>query len=92
MVTYSYIANSPLIDHIVFQQSGMERMRTTPTYDKLNRLVSIVSTANTASTPVFGDTYEYNVCGKGRTSMTGAMDVLIDGIGGAGQAAWLWRA
>jgi hypothetical protein len=38
------------------------------------------------------DVFEGRVCGKGRTSMTGAMDVLIDGIGGAGQAAWLWRA
>ena len=38
--TYSYIANSPLVDHITFAQSGTTRMTTTNQYDYRNRLLS----------------------------------------------------
>ncbi len=40
---YSYIANSPLVGNIVFQQNGTTRMTTTKQYDFLNRLTSISS-------------------------------------------------
>jgi hypothetical protein len=33
--TYSYLANSPLVDHIIFQQNGTDRMATTNTFDNL---------------------------------------------------------
>ena len=42
--TYSFLANSPLVSQIVFQNNGATRMTTTKTYDYLNRLTQIAST------------------------------------------------
>ena len=39
--TYSYLANSPLVSQIAFQQNGTNRMTTTKSYDNLNRLTQI---------------------------------------------------
>ena len=46
---YVYIANSPLIDTVTFRQGSTTRMTTKKSYDKLNRLLSIASTAGAAS-------------------------------------------
>ena len=35
--TYSYLANSPLVDHVLFTNSGVFRMARTNRYDYLNR-------------------------------------------------------
>src|SRR5207237_3796504 len=42
-VTYSHLANSPLIGQITFQHAGATKMTTTRQYDYLNRLLSISS-------------------------------------------------
>ena len=44
--TYSYLANSPLVDHITFADDGTTRMVSTRQYDYLNRLTNAVSTTN----------------------------------------------
>lgn len=45
---YSYLANSPLVGQITYQQSDATRMTTSKQYDFLNRLSSISSTASSA--------------------------------------------
>src|SRR6266511_2868972 len=40
---YTYLANSPLIGQITFQQSGSTKMTSTKQYDYLNRILSISS-------------------------------------------------
>jgi YD repeat-containing protein len=42
-VTYTYLANSPLIGNILLQQSGTTRLAVNKSYDYLNRLVGISS-------------------------------------------------
>ena len=65
--TYSYLANSPLVSQIAFQQSGTTRMTTTKSYDNLNRLTSISSTNGSAVLASFG--YQYNSANQ-RTQVT----------------------
>ena len=67
--TYSYLANSPLVQQITFKQNGTTRMITTKSYDNLNRQVSIVSTTNSAAVASFG--YQYNSANQ-RTAITNA--------------------
>lgn len=55
--SYSYVANSPLVSQIVFQQSGTTRMTTTKQYDYLNRLTSISSANSQLPAPI---SYSYN--------------------------------
>src|SRR5271157_2789936 len=55
---YSYLAYSPLVGQIVYQQSGTTRMTTTKQYDYLNRLGSI------SSTPSNSFTYQYNAANQ----------------------------
>jgi len=56
--TYSYLANSPLVSEIVFQNNGVTRMTTTKQYDYLNRLTQISSAPSAAH--VLPLTYNYN--------------------------------
>ena len=56
--TYSYLANSPLVQQIAFANSGAQRMVTTKQYDFLNRLTSISSVPSGAAAVSFA--YDYN--------------------------------
>lgn len=67
--TYSYVANSPLISQIVFTNNGTLRMTTTKSYDYLNRLTAMQSTAGSSTVASFS--YANNVANQ-RTSMTNA--------------------
>ena len=62
---YSYLANSALVDHIVFAHSGASVMTNQNTYDLVNRLTGKSSSLNFA--------YQYNTASQ-RTKVT-----LIDG-------------
>src|SRR5438093_12147489 len=53
---YTYVANSRLVSQIAFKNNGTTRMTTTKSWDKLDRLLSINSSA--AST--IGTIYNYN--------------------------------
>jgi hypothetical protein len=44
--TYSYLANSPLVDHIVFAHSGAAVMTNQNTFDYVNRLTGKASALN----------------------------------------------
>ncbi|NMC82331.1 MAG: RHS repeat-associated core domain-containing protein, partial [Armatimonadetes bacterium] len=67
--TYSYLANSPLVENAVFRQSGTTRMTTTKTYDYVNRLTAISSAPSGAS--VVSSAYAYNSASQ-RTGLTNA--------------------
>jgi RHS repeat-associated protein len=56
--TYYYLANSPLVGQITFQQSSTTQMTTTKQYDYLNRLSSISSSF--ASSALVSSSYAYN--------------------------------
>ncbi len=64
--TYSYLANSPLVNQITFKQSTTTRMTTTKQYDYLNRLSSISSAIASSA---IGDSYGYNAANQ-RTRST----------------------
>ncbi|MDB6110873.1 MAG: type secretion protein Rhs [Pedosphaera sp.] len=64
---YSYLANSPLVQNITFQQNGTTRMTTIKSYDNLNRLTSIGS-ANGAAV-LDSHAYAYNAANQ-RSSVT----------------------
>jgi YD repeat-containing protein len=66
--SYSYVANSPMVSQIAFQQSGTKRMTTTEQYDLLNRLTSI-GTTNASSVTIASSAYGYN-SGNQRTTLT----------------------
>jgi len=55
--TYTYLANSPLVNQITFKQSTTTQMTTTKQYDYLNRLSSISSAIGSTA---IGDSYAYN--------------------------------
>jgi RHS repeat-associated protein len=59
-VTYSYLANSPLVSQNAFKQGANVRMTATKQYDRLNRLVQISTTTNSSATVVRGFGYLYN--------------------------------
>jgi len=64
---YSYIANSPLVGQILFQNNGTTRMTTTKQYDALNRLSAIVNQPSADSAVSFA--YDYNSANQ-RTRVT----------------------
>ncbi len=66
---YTYLANSPLINQITFQQSGSTKMTTTRQYDYLNRLLAISSTPSAAGLMPLSHEYQYND-GNQRTRIT----------------------
>ena len=57
--TYSYVANSPLVNQITFKQNGNTRMTTTKSYDNLNRLTQI-STLDVGLRTLDSHAYAYN--------------------------------
>ena len=67
--TYSYLANSPLVEDIVFKQNATTRMTTTKAYDYVNRLTSI-GHADGATT-LASYAYGYNAANQ-RTNVTHA--------------------
>ncbi|MEI6779931.1 MAG: RHS repeat-associated core domain-containing protein [Verrucomicrobiota bacterium] len=67
VATYSYLANSPLVNQIVFATNGTTRMTTTKQYDRLNRLQAISSVSPVQSVAGFG--YLYNAANQ-RTRST----------------------
>jgi RHS repeat-associated protein len=67
--SYSYLANSPLVQTIAFTNNGSWRMTTTKSYDNLNRLLQIASTPSAASAISFA--YGYNSANQ-RTAVTNA--------------------
>ncbi len=60
--TYSYLANSPLVEQISFKQGSTPVMTTTKSYDRLNRLLSIGSTPSGSPAVQFG--YSYNAANQ----------------------------
>jgi RHS repeat-associated protein len=66
--TYTYLANSALLDSIVFQQAGVTRMTTTKQHDYLNRLSSISSAVGSSAIDY---SYQYNSANQ-RTAVTNA--------------------
>jgi hypothetical protein len=54
--SYSYLANSPLVDHILFSHSGTPVMTNQNTYDYLNRL--------TGKTSALSFNYQYNAASQ----------------------------
>src|SRR5258708_38554341 len=66
--SYGYVANSPLVGQIEFDNNNALRVRTTKIYDNLNRLTSI-STANAQGAILDSHGYAYNNANQ-RTSMT----------------------
>lgn len=68
--TYSYVANSPLVEQIAFKRTGQTRMTTSKLFDKLNRLTQIRS-VDAQSVPVASFDYNYNPASQ-RTSVTNA--------------------
>jgi len=71
--TYNYLANSPLVSQIAFQQNGATRVTTTKTYDDLNRLTQMASQPGAAGLPPVAFNYSYNSANQ-RTQ-----DQLADG-------------
>jgi RHS repeat-associated protein len=67
--TYSYVANSPLVEQIQFTANGQTVMTTTRAYDKLNRLTAIASVPAAAAPVSFA--YAYNAASQ-RTALTNA--------------------
>jgi L-lysine 2,3-aminomutase len=55
---YHYVANSPLVEEIVFKQGDVVRMKTRKEYDRLNRLKSIESEPSNDQVLRYG--YQYN--------------------------------
>jgi len=66
---YNYVANSPLIQDIVFRHNTTARMATSKTYDSLNRLKRTASQTSTGG--VFNFDYGYNAANQ-RTAITNA--------------------
>jgi RHS repeat-associated protein len=62
--TYSYFANSPLVDHIVFAHSGTSVMTNQNTYDHVNRL-----TGKNMAQAFLTYNYQYNAASQ-RTRVT----------------------
>ncbi len=58
--TYAYLANSPLVDTIVFQQNATTRMTRTNRYDYLNRRTATASGAPNSSSALSSFAYAYN--------------------------------
>jgi YD repeat-containing protein len=73
VATYSYLANSPLVSQITFQQNSATRMTTTKQYDDLNRLTAISSQPSGTGVPPVSFNYAYNSANQ-RTQ-----DKLADG-------------
>ena len=71
--TYSYLANSPLVGQIVYQQSGTTRMTTSKQWDDLNRLTQISSAPSAAYTSPLTYNYNYNPANQTVTDLIGVI-------------------
>jgi len=60
--TYSYVANSALVEQIEFARNGAGVMKTTNHWDKFNRLGAVASEVSGA--PVAVHAYQYNPAGQ----------------------------
>jgi RHS repeat-associated protein len=69
--SYSYLANSPLVNQIQFSRGGVPLMTTIKQYDYLNRLTSILSSTNISYSPSVSFNYTYNSANQ-RTAVTNA--------------------
>ena len=69
--SYSYVANSPLVNEIEFKQSGAPRMTTTKSYDYLNRLTLITNYLTGASSENPSFAYAHNTANQ-RIGITNA--------------------
>lgn len=67
--SYSYLANSPLVEQIAYTNNGIERMVTLRGYDALNRLTNMVSHSN--GVPYTSFAYGYNAANQ-RDAVTNA--------------------
>ncbi|MEI6785350.1 MAG: type IV secretion protein Rhs, partial [Verrucomicrobiota bacterium] len=65
--TYCYLANSPLVDHVLFTNNGVFRMARTNRYDYLNRLLAV--TNRPAGGSAIASVYGYNLASQ-RTGLT----------------------
>jgi RHS repeat-associated protein len=70
--TYSYLANSPLVEQITFKQSTTTRMTTIKQYDNLNRLRTISSVPSGSSAVTFQ--YQYNDANQRRRNTEASGD------------------
>ena len=59
-MTYSYLANSPLVSQITFKSNTVTRMTTSKQYDYLNRLTAISSSGSAGVPPAISFNYSYN--------------------------------
>lgn len=66
--TYSYLANSPLIESVLFKNGAATRLATTQVYDNLNRLASIASQPSALNSQLSA-AYSYNSANQ-RTQAT----------------------
>ena len=64
---YAYLPNSSLVSNLVFMSGGTTRMTTTKTWDNLNRLSTITSSAGVTNVASFA--YQYNSANQ-RTQVT----------------------
>jgi len=62
-VTYSYVANSPLVGQMMFTNNGTLRLTTTKSYDLLNRLTNVVNANSQLPTPI-SSAYGYNTANQ----------------------------
>ena len=67
-ITYAYHANSPLVSTVSFRQSGANRLTTTRTYDRTDRLSAIGNTFD-AQAQTLNYRYTYNAANQ-RTRVT----------------------
>lgn len=65
--SYSYLANSSLVQQIIFRQTNATRMTTTNEYDNLNRITRITSSPSASATISYN--YQYNSANQ-RVSVT----------------------
>jgi RHS repeat-associated protein len=59
--TYHYLANSPMVDQVTFQQSTTLRLTTSKAFDNLNRLSWV---SNASFFPVSAHAYHYNAANQ----------------------------
>lgn len=74
-VAYGYLPNSSLVGSVTFTNNGTSRLTTTKSYDRMNRLTSIVNTPSASS--VSSSAYTYNAANQ-RTKLVGEDNAYWD--------------
>jgi RHS repeat-associated protein len=80
---YGYVENSALVGQIEYQHAGVTRMKTTKTYDRLHRLLSI-RTEPSADEPL-QYSYDYNSAGQRTATALASGERWEYGYDGLGQ-------